>query len=179
MKTLLISLALFINPIISNESDEIIEYDNISNDSEVHFWQRCISGLYGKDCKQGKAKVMNWYEAVKYCEDLKLGNKKWKLPKFSQLVVFINTDFKYKKAKMDLKKFTKNKNYSLNSLGCYWSLDEDLIDNNYAIYVNFLSGKGFGYTVSKKSKAYVRCVSIGEKKQVEERIEREEDQKEK
>jgi hypothetical protein len=110
---------------------------------------------YGK--VTSRMRYLNWYEAKKYCENLKLdGFEDWRLPTVYELVSIMN--FYIPKGRSAYN-HTKSMFKHMHNEG-YWSADSDINGRTRAWYVNFAFGSIYTHT-KDRNRNYVKCVRGG------------------
>lgn len=120
----------------------------ISNKTTGCTWQKCSAGQDPMDCS-GRAVRKNWREAVEYCKNLKLANKKWRLPNIKEFNCLVN----YNKCSPTI----NTKYFPKTGASYYWTSTTPAGVGNYACYVDFSFGNESCY--SKSYKNYVRCIA--------------------
>jgi predicted ribonuclease toxin of YeeF-YezG toxin-antitoxin module len=110
------------------------------------------SGLFWQDQKANSDtnKKLTYKKAIEYCENLKLGGYRWRLPTIDELKSIVD----YKREDKAIKKGFKY--VSVGKYDWYWSSSQDVSDKKYAWVVDFYYGDdGFGH---KSDSGFVRCV---------------------
>lgn len=64
-----------------SQSDSFSVVDNTTG----LIWQKCSAGLSNNDCQVGIATSYLWENAINFCENLSISNKKWRLPNVTEL----------------------------------------------------------------------------------------------
>jgi len=112
------------------------------------------TGLQWQDNNDAKTITRKWTEAIRYCEDLNLGeHTDWRLPNFNELYFLADRS---------------KRNPAISSVfqnivsGYYWSSTAIVGDEGYAWYVYFYDGNGNGHWGNKSHAYHVRCVRAGQ-----------------
>lgn len=116
-------------------------------------WQKCSMGQGATDCS-GTATTAEWQGALRYCRNLSLAGKSWRLPNVNELKSIV--DYSVYDPAID-KSFFPN-TVAVGSY--YWSSTTNFAtDKDYAWSIVFSSG----YMIShwKIIASYVRCVADG------------------
>lgn len=122
-------------------------------DKSLHLiWQKCSVGHEDEDKCYGNPTRHTWKEAIKICNKLKLGNKKWRLPTKDQINSLIDTETY---PPIDINYFP-NAYQSPDSLS-YWLSGNNPLYTSYVWLVDFY----FGYLNFRSDdiKNYVRCIA--------------------
>ncbi len=111
-------------------------------------WQGCPLGLSGSDCRQGRARTLDWSEASAACAALQWGGHgDWYLPEVNQLDSIV--DSRQRSPAIDPAAFPGT------PTGWYWTATEYANDARYAWHANF--GSGHLANFDKQFVCYVRC----------------------
>lgn len=115
------------------------------------FWQGCIAGLSGNDCRTGTSMLPNWNDAIAYCEGLTWGGySDWRLPSLFELHSIV--DFGQAGTKFDPVVFPEIHGIY------YWTIDTSAMDSNWALSVNSYDGSSGGMTKTTTTSMRARCV---------------------
>ncbi len=124
----------------------------VTDNNTKLIWQKCSAsvGESGTNCSSGTAAPLPWENAVSYCKDLTLGERKnWRLPHIKELFSIMN----YEKFNPTIDLF-----YFPNTIpSSYWSSNVNVNSTDYAWVVAFSNGMVHGN--AKTNKTYIRCVS--------------------
>ncbi|MBU1218292.1 DUF1566 domain-containing protein [Myxococcota bacterium] len=155
----------------SNERFSVNSGDDTVADNVTGFmWQRCSAGQ-GEVC-DGTAVMMNWADAVSYCENLDAGGyNDWVLPGRFELQSIV--DYSVQAPAMDTSVFVNTPSefhnvYELWWSECYWTYTDYARDSDvaWALLINsgdIGEGSGYEYHLNTKDAAdwdgcYVKCM---------------------
>jgi hypothetical protein len=108
-------------------------------------WQRCSVGLSGEACDAGEADALQWNQAKRACEDLKLAGKRWRLPTQDELAKLTASG----QPTIDREAFPQT------AIDDYWT-STSTGDSSHGV-VNFYESER--YSRYDSLFCYVRCVS--------------------
>lgn len=106
-------------------------------------WEKCGPGLQAPACI-GQSTALNWWQAKDYCDNLKLYDKKWRLPRLAELKKLIKGSQKLARI------------FPGNRIRTYWT-SEKFNGSDRAVRVVDLGRKTTGGELLWKS-AYAKCV---------------------
>lgn len=112
-------------------------------------WQKCSAGQEGETCEKGYGTYLKWKDAIKYCSELKLVDKKWRLPNINELMSII--DYNLYKPAINLTGFPNTRSL------IYWTSTIDA-NNSKKAWILFFND-GSSKTWNTETTNYVRCVS--------------------
>lgn len=126
--------------------------DGLIRDSRTGLvWMKCTSGLSGSRCERGTLSTFTWEESLRYCRDLRLAGRQWRLPSVNELKTLIDRNKNLPDAAIDSTYFPETQT------SVYWTSTTYSPLTINAWYVGF--GGGFGGPYRKTCHYYVRCVS--------------------
>ncbi len=112
-------------------------------------WQKCTRGQNNDAACTGTATDVAWQTAMKYCKDLSLASKTWRLPSVNEL-----------KSLADRSRYnpTINTSYFPATVSSYYWSSSTHVDGASLAWSVFFSYGDVGYN-GKTGSYYVRCVS--------------------
>ncbi len=131
-----------------------VQQDKYIRDDAKQIVQDTKQNLIWQDNADAKGKQLQWFDAITYCEDLKLGGyTDWRMPNINELFFVANRD--EKEPAMNGVAF-KN----ISSWGFYWSSTSFIISPDAVWSVEFANGTT--KWPDKSNKEYIRCVRDGD-----------------
>ena len=131
-----------------------IEPDRKSDEAEV-VWQECSYGQAGGRPCGGRALSFEWNAAARYCADLRLDGRAWRLPSLKELRKIVDHRSPEGQARIDAKRFPNTRQH------VYWTATQYGDDTNVYWVVDFDTGADYGY--GKENPGFVRCVADADK----------------
>ncbi|MCB1174486.1 MAG: DUF1566 domain-containing protein, partial [Leptospiraceae bacterium] len=117
-------------------------------------WQKCSAGQAGTNCETGTANTLSWGAALRYCRDLTLAGKQWRLPNLTELMSIVERN----RGAGAYAIFINDSVFPGSQQSYYWSSTTDGHIINYANAVYF-GGPGSWGGMVKTGMQYVRCVT--------------------
>jgi hypothetical protein len=114
-------------------------------------WQECSYGqAAGRPCG-GKALPFEWSAAERYCMDLRLDGRTWRLPALEELRRIVDARRPEGAARIDARDFPNTRRH------VYWTATPYAKDPNVFWVVDFDTGADYGY--ARENPGFVRCVA--------------------
>lgn len=118
-------------------------------------WQRCAAGQVNDSICSGSRILMNWQNALNYCNSLSLGGRSWRLPSIRELTALV--DFSRFESAID-PLFPNNRTVSSEG---YSSSTTSAANNANVWFMLFEYGAPTTIAKTNSSYTFVRCVTDG------------------
>ncbi len=114
-------------------------------------WQECSYGqAAGRPCG-GKALPFEWSAAERYCLDLRLDGRAWRLPELDELRRLVDARIPEGRARINAREFPNTRRH------VYWTSTPYAKQEHVYWVVDFDTGADYGY--ARDNPGFVRCVS--------------------
>lgn len=114
-------------------------------------WQECSYGQAGGRPCGGKAQSFSWSAAERYCLDLRLDGRAWRLPSLDELRKIVDLRTSEGRARINAQEFPNTRRH------VYWTSTRYAKDPNVYWVVDFDTGADYGY--GQENPGFVRCVA--------------------
>jgi hypothetical protein len=114
-------------------------------------WQECSYGQAAGPPCGGAAQAFPREAATRYCADLRLDGRSWRLPTIDELRSIVDHSVPEGQARINAQRFPNTRRH------VYWSSTPYAQDPNVNQVVDFDTGADYGY--ARENPGFVRCVS--------------------